>query len=210
MKKIGLVPMSAKPLHLGHWMLINIASQENDEVNLFVSLSDRDSISGAAMGKIWREVIEPKLPNNVKIEFPVSPVRAVYEKLGEANESGSHDVFSIYSDPDDMANNYKTLGKYAGNLVANGQVKMRSIDRSSTVNVSGTQMRQWFDANDKQSFINHLPLEIDGNKMWDVLKSAAISKTPIVKKTPKKSPTAKIAQTESLLRRYVRLLLGRS
>jgi len=211
MTKIGLVPMSAKPLHAGHWGLINIAASENDEVHLFVSLSDRDNISGAAMGKIWKELIEPILPGNVKIEFPISPVGAVFKELGDADESGSQDVFSVYSDPEDTTKNYKTLGRYAGNLIANDQVKMRPIERTSTVNVSGTQMRQWFDADDKQSFINHLPNELDGNKVWDILKSASTTMSPAKKTTKRlvaKPPAKKPPQSESLLRSYVRLILG--
>ena len=41
MKTIGLVPMSAKPYHTGHDGLVRIAASENDEVLLFVSISDR-------------------------------------------------------------------------------------------------------------------------------------------------------------------------
>tara|TARA_B100000700_G_scaffold222517_1_gene245253 strand:- start:790 stop:1539 length:750 start_codon:yes stop_codon:yes gene_type:complete len=39
--KIGLVPMSAKPYHIGHHKLIDIAAKENDVTFVFVSFSSR-------------------------------------------------------------------------------------------------------------------------------------------------------------------------
>ncbi len=39
--RIGLVPVSAKPYHIGHHALVTRAAEENDQVLLFVSTSDR-------------------------------------------------------------------------------------------------------------------------------------------------------------------------
>ena len=217
MARIGLVPMAAKPYHAGHDGLVRLAAGQNDEVLLFVSLSDRDSISGAGMTKVWKELIEPTLPGNVKVTYGGSPVGNVYKVLGDADKAGSKDTFTVYSDPTDAAENYKTLDRYAGTLMAAGQVKVQPVPRTSTVNVSGTQMRQWFDADDKKAFVSKLPKGIDGNKVWDILKSSPVAKPAPKAKKPAAAATKiataaagkKKSRTEGLLRSYIRLLFGR-
>lgn len=171
MARIGLVPMAAKPYHAGHDGLVRLAAVENDDVHLYVSLSDRDSISGKGMTQVWKELIEPSLPTNVTVTYGGSPVGNVYKELGDAEKAGSPDTFTVYSDPTDAAENYKTLDRYAGGLIAKGQVEIQSVPRTSTVDISGTQMRQWFDADDKASFVAKMPYMVDGNKVWDILKA---------------------------------------
>ena len=65
--KIGLIPMAAKPYHAGHHALVTAAAGENDEVILYISLSDRKRkgevpIYGADMQTVWKEEIEKILP----------------------------------------------------------------------------------------------------------------------------------------------------
>jgi hypothetical protein len=189
MARIGLVPMAAKPYHAGHDGLVRLAAQENDEVRVFVSLGDRDHISGKGMGIVWADIIEPSLPANVKVSYGGAPVGEVFKVIGDANKDGSDDTFSIYSDPVDTAERYKTLDRYAGDLIAKGQVKLRPVPRSSTVDISGTQMRQWFDADDQASFIAKMPKGIDGKKVWDILK-AHPAEPKKAAAGPKKKPAA--------------------
>ena len=71
---IGIVPVSAKPYHVGHHALVTRASDENDKVFLFVSTSDRKRkgevpILGADMEKVWQEEIEKILPGNVTVTY---------------------------------------------------------------------------------------------------------------------------------------------
>jgi hypothetical protein len=174
MARIGLIPMAAKPYHAGHDGLIRIAAKENDNVIVLVSDRDRDTISGAGMMRVWQELIQPKLPAHVEVVFCVSPVGKGFELLAKADEDGSQDTFSIYSDPADVGR-FKTLPKYAPHLTANGQVKDRAVARTTTVNVSGTQMRNWFDAGDQGSFLKHLPRGIDGVRYWNILNATKLA-----------------------------------
>lgn len=198
---IGLVPMASRPYHAGHDALIRIASEENNRVIVYVSTTDRENVSGEAMTKVWKNMIEPTLPSNVEIVYGGSPVGNAFKVMGDADQAGSVDTYTIYSDTED-ANRFDALHKYAGNMVANGQIKLRAVERPSTVNVSGTQMRQWLASGDQSNFIAHLPRGIDGEAVWSLLKSS----TP-TKQIPKKNK--KTPASEGLVREFVRLQLGR-
>jgi citrate lyase synthetase len=205
MTTIGLVPMAAKPFHAGHFGLIQIAAKENDVVKLYVSLSDRDIVSGKAMQTIWEDQIENILPANVEITYGGSPVRNVYLEIGTASESNSQDNFTIYSDPADAAENFsdKSLQKYAKNLYDTGRVITRGIERTSTVDVSGTKMRQFISNNDKESFKKFLPKKLDANKYWNTL----MSMKPIEKEVKIKIPKWANPKLESLIREFFLLMI---
>lgn len=199
--KIGLIAMSAKPYHAGHDGLVRWASKENDKVYLYVSLSDRKRpgeipILGTDMQLIWHEQIEPSLPDNVNVTYGGSPVANVYKNLGDANDNASDDVFQIYADPEDLTQNYpeKSLIKYCGNLYANGQIILKPIERSQTVNVSGTKMRKYLSSGDKASFISNMPDSIDGASVWDILTSSM-------------TKNKKASNNENLLRNYIAAIL---
>lgn len=191
--------MSGKPFHAGHDGLVRLAASECDQVHLFVSTSDRDNVSGKAMEQIWHELIEPGLPKNVDVTYGGSPVGLAFKLLGDSDAAGSQDSFSIYSDPDDSGR-FDTLPKYAPNLVNSGRVKNRIVERTSTVDISGTQMRQWLAAGDREQFIKHLPAGVDGERYWDILSTT-------VPEPGTKQRTKKPVKGEALLRCFVRDVL---
>ena len=86
---IGLIPLSAKPYHSGHHHIVQLAARENSKVILYVSTSDRIKegefpIYGKSMLEVWKREIENILPKNVEIVYGGSPVRKVYEFIGDA------------------------------------------------------------------------------------------------------------------------------
>jgi cytidyltransferase-like protein len=202
--RIGLFPGSFKPYHAGHDAVVRQAAKENDEVIVFVSLKTRDFISGDGMQRVWEELIEPKLPSNVRVVYGGSPVGNAFKVLGDADKAGSLDTYTIYSDPED-ADRFETLPKYAPNMVAGDRVKTQGLARTSTVNVSGTQMRQWFEAGDQQEFNKNLPRSIDAVRYWNILNATRPEK-PVPKgaKAPKKE-----LKDEALLRSYVREIINK-
>jgi citrate lyase synthetase len=164
MRSVGLVPMAAKPYHAGHDGLVRIASQENDEVLLFVSTSDRMRkgempIYGADMQRVWDDYIEPSLPNNVTVIYGGVPVQHVYEELEKAETARDRTVtFKIYSDIEDILKyTDASLTKSAPRLFSRGQIERRGVDRNETVNVSGTKMREYMVSGDKKNFKKFLP-----------------------------------------------------
>lgn len=177
MARIGMIAMSAKPLHRGHWNLITTAAKECERVRVFASLTDRDNVKGSAMRSIWGIVI-PHLPENVTIvslvSQTVSPVRRIYEELGDEDKREVHeDVFVLYGDPHDLEDAFpeKSLRKYLPRLTSGNLVVTRPITRGETDGISGTQMREWLRSGDKESFVANLPDCLDGNNVWDLLKA---------------------------------------
>lgn len=164
MPRIALVPMAAKPYHVGHDGLVRIAASECDEVRLFVSAGDRVRpgeipIYGKDMLLIWANYIEPTLPGNVDVQYVAVPVQSVYANLEEAEAIGDTEtVFVIYSDNEDILK-YKpaTLTKSASSLYTNDQIELRGVDRNETVPVSGTKMREYLAAGDAKNFAKFLP-----------------------------------------------------
>lgn len=177
--KIALIGASAKPYHAGHDGMIRMASKEvgiNGLVRVFVSLSDRKRpgelpILGSDMKVIWKDYIEPTLPANVSVEYVQVPIKEVYRAMEDAEKSGSDDIFYIYADPTDLASRFgeNSLKKNAGTLYKEGRIILRPIERTETVDVSGTKMRAWLKAGDKKSFVAHLPPAVDGDAVWDIL-----------------------------------------
>lgn len=181
MKTIGLVPMAAKPYHAGHDGLVRIAARETDEVHLFVSTSDRKRpgempIYGADMKRIWDEFLEPSLPSNVVVTYGGSPVSHLYDDLVRGEQEGTEDVFVIYSDSEDIKKyTDAVLSKAAPTLMYNGQIERRGVDRSETVNVSGTKMRALLNAGNVEDFAAFLPpaVQAHSQEIIDILTGKA-------------------------------------
>jgi nicotinamide mononucleotide adenylyltransferase len=178
--KIGLVPMAAKPYHAGHHGLVMLASKENDHVILFVSTADRKRhgelpILGKTMLQIWTQFLEPILPSNVEVRYVPVPVTGVYNVLETAEQENSEDDFSIYSDAEDITKyREQSLKKSAKEIYNDERIHLRGVERSSTVDISGTEMRQLLTskaAKDKKKFISFLPSQVQmhGAEIYSLL-----------------------------------------
>jgi nicotinamide mononucleotide adenylyltransferase len=187
--------MAAKPYHAGHDGLVRLAAEENDAVMLFVSTSDRTRsgelrVSGDTMQNIWWDFIEPTLPSNVTPDYGGIPVSKVYAELEKAESNDSTNIYVIYSDEEDILKyTDENLQKVAPRLFANGQIKRRSVSRSETVQVSGTEMRELIEDGDLVGFVALLPPAIrkNGKEIFDLLQDDIVG--------------------EGLLRKYIKTLL---
>ena len=181
--KIGLIPVSAKPYHAGHHALVTRAAGENDQVILYVSISDRKRkgqipIMGADMQRVWKEELEPIMPDNVSIEYGGSPVRNVYVELERADKAFSDDVYVVYSDPVDTARNYPEPNrmKNFGDLYSRGNVLFAAEENPAaftrgvgTPDVSGTAMRAALESCDIEAFRTGMPTGVNAENIRNIL-----------------------------------------
>jgi len=199
--RVGIIALSAKPPHAGHWSLINIAAKECDEVMLFVSLNDRKrpnevEIYGNDMETIWKDYMEPSLPKNVEVIYVSNetPVRKVYEFLGLKKENGTDDTFVIYSDPADLNKSFSTqqLEKYLNDLYVSGKISLEPVSRSETVDISGTKMRKFLETGAKEEFIENLPdiIQSRGESIWNQLQISIATKSKSI--VPKKNKVFRV------------------
>lgn len=183
---VGIIAMSAKPIHAGHYSLIEQSAAENDETLLYVSLKDRRRkgeipIMGDDMRRIWKTIIERHIPASVTVQYVDSPISAIYEQLGHENErllTGDEDVatYTIYSDPHDLATrfNEKYMTKYVGELYHSGRVKLVPISREDNIDISGTKMRRFIATGDEDAFKMYLPdplSDTDRDEIWNMLRA---------------------------------------
>jgi cytidyltransferase-like protein len=183
--RVGLIPVSGKPYHAGHHYLVEKAAQENDEVILFISTSDRVRkgefpIYGADMQRIWQEELEQIMPSNVRVEYGGSPVRKVYDTIGQACQiDGVQETYVVYSDPEDTAQNYpaENRDKYMQPLCDQGQVVFAAEENpqaftrgSGSPNVSGTKLRATLENDKFEEFAAAMPDGVDAQNVWNILK----------------------------------------
>lgn len=183
-KTLGIVPMAGKPVHAGHWKLIELASKENEKVVVYVSEKGRIKsgefpIQGQQMIEVWNDVLKKYLPENVSIKFVDSPVSNVrYVLLDLESDAEDSPIVNVYSDVEDIQNydlaefniKYPQLGSM-------GKIKLRGVERTSTVDISGTKMREFLLNNDKTSFFNYLPQPLsneDKEKVWNIFKGGQL------------------------------------
>ena len=191
-RRIGLVPVSAKPYHAGHHFLVQQAAQQNDEVMLFVSTSDRMRkgefpILGSDMKKIWETELEKIMPSNVSVEYGGSPVRKVYDMIGNACKvPGVSETYVVYSDPTDTAQNYPDSyrDKYMQPLCDAGQVVFAAEESPETFtrgagspNVSGTKMREALESGDFAAFAEGMPPNANAQNIWDILTKKTVEES---------------------------------
>lgn len=164
--RVGLIPGSFKPYHVGHDTLVRRAAAENDRVLVAYSTADRarkgePAISGEASAKIMREFVAPTLPSNVTLVPVRVPVRHVYEIIiGEEDRfvrEGVCNQLTIYADSSDIEN-FKNLERYAPVMMARGQINFATMTRGEdSPKVSGTIMRAHAQSGDIYSFREGLP-----------------------------------------------------
>ena len=188
--RLGIVAGSFKPYHAGHHKMVEIAAENNDQVYLFVSTTDRlrkgeHPLYGKDMRKVWNDHLNGILPNNVHLYLlgpGQAPIRSVYELLEDASKKGMDDHFTIYSDPVDMGRNYResALIKAVGQDFAYEQIDKVALDREETVPVSGTDMRRHLADGNDEAFKDMLPYQLsDASKqeVFDILSGKALQES---------------------------------
>ena len=174
---LGLIPMSAKPFHDGHYYLVQKAAAECHVVKLFVGTGNRTkgtgkSITGDQMLHLWKEVYEPLMPasNNIQFVYEGIPVRNVYETLSCIKEENLESTVAVYSG-NEIEKNGKTLiwnryHKLINDSYWKDTLSFVSVNRGEegSPDVSGTQMRKDLLNRNKEGFFSGLPSYLEDEK----------------------------------------------
>jgi hypothetical protein len=184
-------------------------------------------VFGADMQHIWTEILKPnlKLPGKVKLltpddgigASPLSSVHDVCEALREAVDSESETfsvpymgiqtptfdtIINIYSDDQDIVTNYsdELMTKQYGDLWKSESapsIRGVGVPRTATIEISGTEMRDYLCAGDTKAFGEMLPpLPADVKEEIANILVTSIELGCPLKRRPVKG--------ESLLRQYIR------
>ena len=178
---LGLIPMSAKPFHAGHYYLVQKAAAECSRVKLFIGTGNRNKggtakITGEKMLYLWKNFYEPYMPNKENIEFVYEgvPVRNVYEELDELKAQDASISIAVYSGNEIerngntlIWNRYKRLinDPYWQDLLTFVSVE-RGVEGSP--DVSGTAMRKALSYHDTLAFTSGLPSYLDERQKIDI------------------------------------------
>jgi hypothetical protein len=174
---IGIFVVSGKPVHAGHWGMIDLASRECDEALIITSTSGRDELPPGVMIDAWKAVLEPQFhrdyPNATLIITPESPLQLAIDKMRQLKDVVSKFVF--YSDDEDARGKYARdkITDMLRDPIAASKFQQMPVPRSETVQISGTQMRQFMAADDRASFDRYVPQTLDQearDKYWSILK----------------------------------------
>ena len=189
-------------------------------------------VFGSDMKHIWNNILKPNLnlPDKARIITPddganVVPIKNVHEVCGalkEAYDSGldvfevpylgvsspvEETVINIYSDDQDIVSNYsdELMFRLYGDLWKNKStpaIRGIGVPRSATVEISGTQMREYLCAGDIESFSSLLPPLPEDSKieLGEILSTSIQCGLPLGRR-PKKE------LEEALLRNYISTIL---
>lgn len=162
-KSVGVIPLAGKPVHSGHWCLIEKALQHSDVVYLFVSLKDRGEGSGrinsGKMLKVWKDLLFPVLDPRVIVRFCDSPVLDANRFVRSSSESWPGMKYTFWGDTADVEERWShaKLEKTFADLLNAKRVEAIGLNRSDTVHISGTEMRKWLEERERDKFVMNLP-----------------------------------------------------
>jgi hypothetical protein len=174
---IGIFVVAGKPVHEGHWQMIDRARSQCDEALIITSTSGRDELPPGVMIDAWKAVLEPQFhrdyPNATLIITPESPLQLAIDKMRQLKDVVSKFVF--YSDDEDARGKYARdkITDMLRDPIAASKFQQMPVPRSETVQISGTRMRQFLAADDRASFDSYAPQTLDQeakDKYWSILK----------------------------------------
>lgn len=163
--KLGYMPGAFKPPHRGHFEAARAALKDVDQLNIIISETNRDQISGDVARQIWDVYAEALDPDRINLVVckKTSPVRVVYETVEAINGSpyaNEVDVF-LYADKDDMGR-YSRMAEYSSNL---HDIVLRETARLQ----SARDFRKVINESTVKEWREFIPEEVDVDKVIDII-----------------------------------------
>lgn len=178
-QRVAVIPMAAKPFHIGHDSLIRQALADgNERVIVFLSKNGRDGIGPEHVIPIWKEAYLPGIAaaygKRVHIRFTDSPMIEAAQFVQSAIAWGSAHVDlygGIDAQGDDEAQ--KRVDKIiAAKPELAGRVSAVAVPRSKTHGISGGEMRDLLRVGCPAAFKDNLPTWLNGRAkdfIWSIL-----------------------------------------
>lgn len=169
--KVGLIAMAAKPLHAGHWEIINTALSDCEKVFLFLSVKGRKKNNEFDLSEeVAKELItiyEENLPHEIEIIRSNSPIGELKKFLRTFEIAPSFlENLNIYkSEKDEEFLIGSDLKKNNANI----------LTLPINIQISGSEMRNRVLMNQREEFLNFLPnifTKETKNQIWEILKTA--------------------------------------
>ncbi len=169
MANIALYPGGYKPPHIGHYKAAKIASQQVEKVIVFVGPKERESITQDMSVKLWELYTQGE---NIEIrKANISPVRDVYDFV-ELEAKDGDTLFFIKGEKDNEDPRFVRIPTYAKKFNKKINIEFINIpDQTSRTNkkISGTLMRSYIKNDNKEFFIDGLPLNTDEKAAWNIV-----------------------------------------
>ena len=167
MSKIALLPGGFKPPHAGHYNMAKwlVANTDADTVLVRVGSKERDGITREISLALWDLYTQDDDNIIVKASEQNSPVRDVYDYIEQEAPKNST-VYLGMGEKDINDQRFNNIGKFA---------EPKNIEFETVLvppqagGVSGTEMRNFINNNDKESFQKYLPDHINKDKAWDIV-----------------------------------------
>ena len=183
---IGIVIIAGKPIHAGHFALVQYAEKNSDEVVIFTTTSDRGKksdfiVTGKAMGEVWRKILKKHLDKNTEVVFTNKVVDDVINYINDSEET----EFTIFTGSD-RENQYSFITKYIDD---DKILSFDSIDRTDeeiTVDISGTEMREFIANDEKEIFMSYLPdvlSEEEKEDYWNIISTIPLNESRLLDET---------------------------
>jgi len=174
---VGIFVLAGKPVHEGHWQMIDRTRRECDEALIITSTAGRGEIPSGIMIDAWKAVLEPQFhrdyPNATLIITSESPLDIAVDKMKELKNVVSKFVF--YSDEEDARVKYSPakMAERIRDPEALAKLQQVGVPRTETVDISGTKMRQFIADDDKGAFDRYVPQSLSQemkDKYWSIIK----------------------------------------
>jgi len=175
---IGIFVLAGKPVHDGHWKMIGRAAKECDEAIIITSSAGRDELPAGVMIDAWKAVLEPQFykdfPNATLIISSESPLSIAVHKIKSLKNVVSK--FFFYTDDEDAVGKFSVdkIAAMVKDPLAMEKFVQVPIPRSQTIQISGTEVRNFLNDNDHESFNMFVPQTLSDSmkdKYWSILKA---------------------------------------
>ena len=180
---LSIFILAAKPVHAGHWKMIEGISQyPTDQEHIVLVLTSH--VDRARPGQVrvtgrdarfyWTEYLFPHLPDNVQLSVSGNPFAEAHEYIEDAMETPEITEIWLWAGDKDTGR-FSRFESSFPKVRSRTQSEMQAATGMVTPNVSGTAMRDALKNDDMETFMEGLPEPLtneEREEVWALFKYA--------------------------------------